>query len=93
VRSARYRGGLLEGESADFDADGQVVQRCAYRANLLHGAVRRYWPDGTLMEEVFYHDGVPLAAPARFDQQGKRIGEVEAPPALLERLKRMVRGD
>jgi antitoxin component YwqK of YwqJK toxin-antitoxin module len=93
VRSARYHAGLLEGESGDFDADGQVVQRCAYRANLLHGAVRRYWPDGSLMEEVFYHDGVPLAPPARFDQQGKRIGAAQAPPALIERLKRMVRGD
>jgi antitoxin component YwqK of YwqJK toxin-antitoxin module len=93
VRSAHYRAGLLEGQSADFDADGQVVQRCTYRANLLHGAVRRYWPDGLVMEEVFYHDGVTLGPPARFDQQGKRIGAPEAPPALIERLKRMVRGD
>jgi hypothetical protein len=45
------------------------------------------------MEETLYHDGVPLAAPNRFDAQGKRLGQVDAPPALFERLRRLVRGD
>lgn len=93
VRSSSYRAGLLEGESVDCDAEGQVVQRCSYRANLLHGALRRYWPNGALMEETIYQDGVALAAPARFDQQGRALGQTEAPPALFERLKRLVRGD
>jgi len=70
-----------------------VVQRCSYRANLLHGALQRYWPNGALMEETIYQDGVPLAPPTRFDQQGRALGQLDAPPALFERLKRLVRGD
>lgn len=93
VRSAQYRAGLLDGESVDSDADGQVVQRAHYRANLLHGSLRRYWPGGALMEETLYHDGVPLGGPARYDEQGRQLGVLEAAPALMERLRRMVRGD
>jgi antitoxin component YwqK of YwqJK toxin-antitoxin module len=93
VRSACYCAGLLEGESVDRDAQGRVVQRCTYRANLLHGPLRRYWPDGALMEEVMYREGVPAGAPASFDQEGRRIGHAEAAPALLERVRQLLRGD
>ena len=92
MRKAVYQGGLLEGASVDYDAEGSVVQACVYRANLLHGPLRRYWPDGTLMEEVHYQDGKLVGAPARFDAKGRRTGNHEATPALLERIQKLVRG-
>jgi hypothetical protein len=93
VRKAHHKGGLLEGESIDFDADGAVVQACSYRANILHGPVRRYWPGGELMEETHYRDGVPTAPPARFDAKGSAVDASGAPPSLWDRLHRLVRGD
>ncbi|NHZ83182.1 toxin-antitoxin system YwqK family antitoxin [Massilia sp. CCM 8695] len=93
VRSAHYRAGLLDGESVDHDARGDVVQRCTYRANVLHGPVRRYWPGGALMEETMYRDGVPDAEPSRFSRRGKRLGNAAAAPALLDRVKQLLRGE
>jgi antitoxin component YwqK of YwqJK toxin-antitoxin module len=93
VRQANYKAGLLEGESRDFDAEGAMVQSCTYRAHVLQGPLRRYWPGGELMEEVHYREGVPVAAPVRFNAQGHAVNEGGAPPSLMNRLHRLVRGD
>jgi hypothetical protein len=45
------------------------------------------------MEETHNRDGVPTAPPARFDAKGSAVDASGAPPSLLDRLHRLVRGD
>lgn len=42
VRSARYRNGVLDGETVDFDGNGHPLLRARYRAGRLHGEVQSY---------------------------------------------------
>jgi len=85
--------GVANGESLSFDDAGQLSAQLQLAAGQLDGPLRRYWQNGVLMEETMYRDGVALDAPARFDQQGRALGQAGKPPGLFERFRRLVRRD
>ena len=93
VRKARYRKGLLDGETIDYDREGTKVQSADYKANLLDGWLRRYWPNGQVMEEMQYRQGKPAGKASRFTSKGAaQKDEAAAQLSLIQRLEKLVRG-
>ena len=90
LRRAHFKQGKLDGIVEDLGPDGTLVQRVGYRDDLMHGPALRYWPNGQVMERTDFEHGSAMNAAARFDQNGRAIGD--AGPKLVERVEKLFRG-
>ena len=90
MRRARYRAGVLEGETREYAADGTLVQSLPYQGGLLHGTARRFDPDGRVSAERRYAGGKPQAAWHSVD--APLAGTASALPKLVANFEKWVKG-
>jgi hypothetical protein len=74
---ARYSGEVLDGNTEDYDANGELSTITPYRMGVIDGVQRGYSDTGALVGEVLWRQGQKQGAAVHYSESGDLLSYVE----------------
>lgn len=71
------KNGMRNGESKQYNKEGNIIWTGTYKDNLLQGSYKKYYDDGKICEKAEYKDGALNGIYMHYDRYGVLVEEAE----------------